>query len=91
MVELMLMATAARRPRLKTFHFVVRLVGAGKLTRRLQDRVYEAGCDDAALIERNGQIILDFDRRAKSMPEAVESAISDLQRAGLRVSKVVFD
>ncbi len=84
------MATATSRPKLKTFHFVVRLVGAGKLTRRLQDRIYEAGCDDAALIERGGRIVLDFDRQARSMPEAVESALSDIQRAGLRVSEVVF-
>lgn len=84
------MATAASRPKLKTFHFVVQLAGAGKLTRRLQDRVYEAGCDDAALIERNGRIILDFDRQAKSMPEAIKSALSDIQRAGLRVSEVAF-
>lgn len=84
------MATAATRPKLKTFHFVVRLAGVSKLSRRLQDRVYEAGCDDAAIIERSGKIFLDFDRQARSMPQAVESALSDIERAGLVVSEVAF-
>jgi hypothetical protein len=56
-------ATASRQ-KLKTFHFVVYLGGVRGITRRLQDRVYEAGSDDAALVSQNGKIFLDFDREA---------------------------
>lgn len=84
------MATAAPRQKLKTFHFVVYLAGPAKITQRLQDRVYEAGCDDAALVLRNGRLLLDFDREAESLPDAVRSALSDIQEAGLKASEIVL-
>ena len=83
------MATAAPH-KLKTFHFVVYLGGARSITRRLQDRLFEAGCDDAALVSQNGKIFLDFDRQAASMPDAVQSALVDIERAGFRAKEIVL-
>lgn len=83
------MATAAPH-KLKTFHFVVYLGGARTITRRLQDRLFEAGCDDAALVSQNGKIFLDFDRQAASMPDAVQSALVDIERAGLRAKEILL-
>lgn len=83
------MATAASQ-KLKTFHFVVHLKGVRGITQRLQDRVFAAGCDDAALISQNGKVFLDFDREAVSMPDAVQSALADIERAGVRVAQIVL-
>ncbi|HQU46698.1 MAG TPA: hypothetical protein VNH11_19300 [Pirellulales bacterium] len=83
------MATASIQ-KLKTFRFVVYLRGVRGITRRLQDRVYEAGCDDAALVCQNGKVLLDFDREAASMPDAIQSALTDIERAGLRASEIVL-
>lgn len=54
-----------------------------ELTRKVRDAFFEAGCDDALLGMRNGEVFLDFDRRAKSFREALLSALADVDRAGL--------
>jgi hypothetical protein len=76
--------------RLKTFHFVVYLHGVRDISSRLQDRLVEAGCDDAALVSQGGKVFLDFDRQAPSMPDAIRSALTDIERAGVHVSEVVL-
>lgn len=46
------------------------------------DALYEAGCDDAMVgVGLPGYISLDFSREATSAQEAVQSAISDVQKA----------
>jgi hypothetical protein len=54
------------------------------------DALFEAGCDDAIFGEREGQAYADFDRSAASFPEAVISAIDDVERAtpNLQVTRV---
>lgn len=84
------MVTASPRQKLKTFHFVAYLAGSARITQRLQDRVYEAGCDDAALVSQNGRLLLDFDREAESLPDAIRSALSDIEDAGLKATEIVL-
>ena len=56
-----------------------------------EDRFFEAGCDDATLAFQRGAIILEFDRKAKNLSHAIDSAIHDVRRAGARVLHVEPD
>jgi hypothetical protein len=47
-----------------------------------EDALFEAGCDDALVCERGGELFLDFDRQAESYERAVASARRDVERAG---------
>jgi len=55
------------------------------------DRVFEAGCDDATVSFQKGAIILAFARDAKTFTHALISAIRDVQRAGATVIHVEPD
>ena len=48
----------------------------------LIDRLFEAGCDDAAAGRIDGVQYVDFDREAASYDEAVLSAVADIERIG---------
>ena len=48
----------------------------------LEDTIYDAGCDDALLLHRDGVPYLDFDREAESLMEAILEAIAEVHRAG---------
>lgn len=72
--------------------FTVVLDGPRGITLRLEDAVYEAGCDDAALGQRGPIVYLEFDREAPSYRDAVLSGIRDVQRIpGVRAARVEPD
>ncbi|WP_425407578.1 hypothetical protein [Hwanghaeella sp.] len=48
------------------------------------DALFEAGCDDATVVERAGVFVIAFDREAGSLPAALRSAQRDVARAGLK-------
>lgn len=52
---------------------------------RLQESLFEAGCDDATLSLRSGRLFLAFCREAVSYEEAVASAIADATKGGAAV------
>lgn len=56
-----------------------------------EDRLFEAGCDDATIALQKGAIILEFNRKAVSFPEAVASACRDVVSAGATVERVEPD
>jgi hypothetical protein len=72
------------------FNFVLVLRGASEPDSRLEDALYEAGCDDAILSFRNGIAYLEFDREAGSLEKAIVSAVRDVERAdaGIQVIRV---
>ena len=78
------MATATRQ----SYRFVVALSDVSEITDAMEDAVLGAGCDDALLWSRGGAVGLSFDREADSLGDAVGSAIRDVERAGLAVSRV---
>ena len=43
------------------------------------DRLFEAGCDDAAIGRSDGIQYVDFDREATSLGEAILSAVRDVE------------
>lgn len=75
---------------MKTHHFVL-VLDADEITADLEDRLYEAGCDDALLGVHSGEVYLDFSRAAPSYSQAVSSAVLDAQSAGVRVLRVRAD
>ena len=65
--------------KLKTFNFSLVLNGVNKITTKLEDNVYNAGCDDAILHSKNGTIYLEFDREDTSLKNAIISAIQAIE------------
>jgi hypothetical protein len=65
--------------------FRIFLDDAGEIDQTMEQRLFEASCDDALLCQRRGAVFLDFDREAESLAQAVESAISDISNAGYYV------
>ena len=55
------------------------------------NRLYEAGCDDATIVTRNGVTYIAFDREADSLESAIRSATADVRTAGFEVARVEMD
>ena len=65
---------------MNTYHFSI-LIRDTDL-HDLEDRLYEAGCDDALLCFYNQTPYLEFDREAESAEAAVRSALGNIRAAG---------
>ena len=63
------------------------LAGTSQVDEKMENRVFDAGCDDALLGVRDGIVYLDFDRRGGTFEEALISAIHDVESAGLVVRR----
>ncbi len=70
---------------MNTHQFVLVLDNENEKTPNLEDRLFEAGCDDALINFRDGKVYLDFDRKASSLDKAINSAIKDLESFGFVV------
>jgi hypothetical protein len=70
------------------FTFTVVLHGVEENTKQLENKLFEAGCDDASLASRDGRIALEFGREAESLSSAVGSAIDDIQAAGYQIAAI---
>ena len=57
--------------------------GVDELTSGVEDSLFNAGCDDATLSIQYGLLYLEFSRSAKSLEEAIISAIKDVRNAGI--------
>ena len=55
------------------------------------DALGSAGCTDASICGHADGIELLFERTAASLQAAISSAISDVERAGYRVSKIEME
>ena len=55
------------------------------------DAIGDAGCTDASIRGHAEGMELLFERTAESLQTAIASAISDVERAGWRVSKVELE
>lgn len=70
---------------MKTYNFTVgcKALDSGRDSDEIIDALYEAGCDDALVVERMGSFVLEFDREAPSLARALISALNDIIKAGL--------
>ena len=66
-----------------TYTFTLILSGVRELTDEVCDALFEAGCDDALPGMSEGVVFLDFTREGSSIQDAVLSAISAVERAGV--------
>jgi hypothetical protein len=72
----------------QTHNFVLVVSGVSEPDSRLEDELYEAGCDDAILAFRNAIAYLEFDRLAPSLEDAILSAVRAVERADPRLTVV---
>ena len=75
----------------RVYDFTFTLVGVDELTVEVADVLYEAGCDDASPHSEGPTVYLDFHREAKSLGDAIGSAVKDVERAGFTVARVDID
>jgi hypothetical protein len=71
-----------------TFDFQLVLNDIDAVNEQIADALYEAGCDDGTAFSSNGVAAVGFSREARSLEEAVRSAIADVNKAGFVVSRV---
>jgi len=67
---------------LKNFNFLINL-NCCMAPEEVTDLLYQVGCSDGILFQRNGNLYLEFDRIGKNFDEAVISAIYDISKIGL--------
>lgn len=70
------------------YSFTLILEGVSDLTEDVANRLFEAGCDDALLVRRDGVVSLGFDRTAPSLSEAIRSAIRDVKKANVTQAEI---
>ena len=64
---------------MNNYHFTVVVRDARANLSELEDKFFEAGCDDALLCSYNDTIYLKFDREADNAEQAVSSALNDIR------------
>jgi hypothetical protein len=67
------------------FSFTLQVAGIDTHKPGYEEKIYEAGCDDALIAVVRDTVFLEFDREAVSYDEAVRTACRDIQKAGGRV------
>ena len=75
----------------KLCQFVFTLKGFNLEETDLDEKLYDAGCDDATIWSTGGRIYASFAREATSLEEAIESAKQDVAKAGGEVLSVDSD
>jgi hypothetical protein len=75
----------------REFDFTLILSGITPESDGVEDKLFEAGCDDATLAFRCGRPVLTFSRTANSAAEAVISAIEDVRKSEIGVEVVRVD
>lgn len=72
----------------KTYSFTLVLKNVDENTPKLEDHLYEAGCDDTLINFRDSTVYLDFGRKSASFEEAVISAIRQVETTDAIVASV---
>jgi hypothetical protein len=67
------------------------ILAAADVTDEEADKLYEAGCDDGSILSRGDVTMVQFDREAQTLDEALASAIRDVESAGLQVARVEIE
>ena len=74
---------------MSTFHFTLIVDGPDLQDQPMNDRLFEAGCDDATVGSSDGVQYVDFDREAEALDDAILSAIDDLEKLeGVEVVRI---
>jgi hypothetical protein len=73
------------------YDFTLILTELLELTDDLADALFAAGCGDGTPGTCKGVFSIDFHREAKSLEEAMRSAIGDVRAAGYEVERVEIE
>ncbi len=65
------------------FEFTLVLDGITAVTAKVENALFEAGCDDATISLRQGRVYLTFSRAAATQKDAIISAIQDIHNAAI--------
>lgn len=65
------------------YDFALIIGGVPELTTAVENALFSAGCDDATLSLQHGRIYAEFTRAARSLKDAIISAIRDVRKADL--------
>ncbi len=74
-----------------THDFTIVLSGVNYGDECLEDKLFEAGCDDCVVSGYNEIVYLAFDREAGTQEEAIKSAIKDAESASPEIVAKVAD
>jgi hypothetical protein len=74
--------------RIKPYQFRLVLAGVVDPSDDQGDALYQAGCDDATIVSRDGESFVRFSRESPSLEDAINSAAEDVERAGFKVAHV---
>lgn len=69
---------------MNTYHFTIVIRDARFDMENLEDRLFEAGCDDALICSYNNTVYLEFDRESENAEQAIKSAIENIKSAGFK-------
>lgn len=70
------------------YEFQLVVAGVDEMTEQLADDLYDAGCDDGTPYSSEGLVGIGFTREARSLEDAIRSAVADVEKAGYRVARV---
>ena len=73
------------------YDFTVYLQGTPELTDEMADALFEAGCDDGSPGSCERVVSIDFHREAKSLDEAVRTAVANIEAAGYAIDRVEIE
>jgi len=76
---------------MQTYTFTVILADRTEMTEDLAEALAAAGCDDGLAGSSDGVAAVIFDRQAKSLEEAVRSAIADVEKPACRAAWVKIE
>lgn len=65
------------------FSFTLTLSGVTYDKEGLEDALYASGCDDALICAYGNSVYVEFDREAKTLDEAITSAVDNIESAGI--------
>ena len=73
------------------YEFTLVLSGSPDLTEEMAEKLFTAGCDDGTPGVCDGVFSIDFYREARSLEEAIRSAITDVKSVGYPVERVEIE
>lgn len=76
---------------MNTYSFTLVLANVETFSDEAMDRLFESGCDDGTPGRFAGEYVVEFDRSAPSLEDAIRSAIDNVWAAGFDVKRVQLD
>jgi len=64
---------------------------ATDVTEEQADMLYDSGCDDGSILSRGEVTLVQFDRGANKLDDALASAIRDVEQAGFQVARIEIE